>query len=768
MTDWWQPTFQTTIDAFYQGDLDAGRDACERLLSVEGLPDEIERQTRRNLVFYASNVDELAPSLETRPIEIPVPKGWSRFNPSVAAGPDGLGLIVRSSNYTMTKQLQYTIEDESNVIRTTNYLASLTPDLEIGRVVAIDDRAFREEPPPFPVAGFEDCRLFAHCGSWWVSATVRDRDARGICQMTALRLREDGVAQELHVLSDGSGRHEKNWMPVQAGDGEPLRFVYSCYPTVVLTFDDASGTVAPEIIQPGPLVARHFSGGSQAIPIDGGHLALVHEAVNFEDWTRVYTHRWVWFDEQWRLARLSPPFILDDRQIEFAAGLARHGDDLLLSYGIWDREAWLATVALDEIMPLLAPPLDPDRAEAELRLEGATVHPVTSDLGAPAQTAPAPAVAEEPMTTRGQMIEGFTPVLLGSPSIVSMTLAGNSREIIGDALRSVVDWVDSCLVIDTGISDDTLEIAREIAGDKLIVRQFPWQDDFSAARNFALAAAAETGAEWAVTLDTDERLDPGNLDVRAELAKTQVDALHIQFVGGSYGKERFFRLPARGLYVGPTHEAFVQRGGNGTDTLAGMLFDELGKTPEQYRHKAERDAKILLRHTKHHPDDPRWFYYLGDTLAGLGMHEEAVGAFLKCAGLNGWDEEGAWAMYRAAESLLKIDRPAEAIEACATGMAKHAGLAELSWLAAYASWQANRAAQAVYWARHAIALGHFAGSGAEVPRIGFRYPPALYEGPYDVLRFALRRLGDDAGADEAERLMEEAQAARERNHRFQP
>src|SRR5690242_11804023 len=100
MTDWWQPTFQTTIDAFYQGELDAGRAACERLLSVEGLPEEIDRQTRRNLVFYASNLDALAPSLETRPIEIPVPKGWSRFNPSVAAGPDGLGLIVRSSNYT--------------------------------------------------------------------------------------------------------------------------------------------------------------------------------------------------------------------------------------------------------------------------------------------------------------------------------------------------------------------------------------------------------------------------------------------------------------------------------------------------------------------------------------------------------------------------------------------------------------------------------------------------------------------------------------------
>ena len=58
-------------------------------------------------------------------------------------------------------------------------------------------------------------------------------------------------------------------------------------------------------------------------------------------------------------------------------------------------------------------------------------------------------------------------------------------------------------------------------------------------------------------------------------------------------------------------------------------------------------------------------------------------------------------------------------------------------------------------------MGNFAGAGKSVPRVGFRYPFALWEGPYDVLRFALRRLGDDADADEAERLFTEARAARE-------
>jgi hypothetical protein len=127
----------------------------------------------------------------------------------------------------------------------------------------------------------------------------------------------------------------------------------------------------------------------------------------------------------------------------------------------------------------------------------------------------------------------ITPFATASPVIVTETMTGNSREIVGDALRSAVDWVDWCLVIETGVTDDTLEIAREIAGDKLIVRDFPWCGDFAAARNFALMAAAEIGADWALVLDTDERIIPARHDIRAVLAAVDFDAPHILQVDGS-------------------------------------------------------------------------------------------------------------------------------------------------------------------------------------------------------------------------------------------
>ncbi len=343
--------------------------------------------------------------------------------------------------------------------------------------------------------------------------------------------------------------------------------------------------------------------------------------------------------------------------------------------------------------------------------------------------------------------------------IASTTLTGNNAEIMGDALRSVVDWVDLCLVIDTGVTDDSLKVARAIAGDKCVVRQFAWTRDFSAARNFALDAARAIGADWAVTLDTDERIQPNGEDLRAAMRDADVDVLMMSNEGREYAKERCFRLPARARFRGPTHESFPSYK-VGSRTLELATFTELGKSPDALRRKFERDLEILIEHVKAHPDDPRWHYYLGESLKNLDRREEAVGAYDACAALRGWNEESAWACYRAAECLSALGRHRDAIDRCAVGLTRHAGIAELPWLAAFCAYQLGDNAQAVYWARLSITYGLFAGSGADVPRIGFRNPSALYEGPYDVLRFALKNLGDVFGAGEAERAYIQALAAR--------
>ncbi|MBU3689212.1 MAG: hypothetical protein B7C54_02390 [Acidimicrobiales bacterium mtb01] len=335
--------------------------------------------------------------------------------------------------------------------------------------------------------------------------------------------------------------------------------------------------------------------------------------------------------------------------------------------------------------------------------------------------------------------------------IVSTTLTGSNENIIGDAIRSVVDHVDRCLVIDTGATDRSIDVAREVAGDKLVVREFTWVDDFAAARNFALDCALEMGGVWAITVDTDERMQfSRGTDLRALLAASDVDVLNVEYFDGLYSKERIFRLPRYVRWDGPIHEGVLDMKVDRRSVLREVRFFELAKSAEQMQSKFERDLKILLKHTQKNPTVARWFYYLGATYESLGRHKEAIRAYEKCSRLPGWAEEAAFASFRAANCWCVLQDWRAAVKACVEGLAHRPATAELAWLAGWACYQAGRHEDAIAWSHMAIANGRYAGSSADDGRVGFRELRGLFEGPYDVLRFAYRAIGDIAAAERAE------------------
>ena len=81
-------------------------------------------------------------------------------------------------------------------------------------------------------------------------------------------------------------------------------------------------------------------------------VALVHEARHIpgRPYNRYYQHRFVSFKPYGAVDKISQPFFFHDRQIEFAAGLALVDGKLIASYGIMDKEAWLATMDPDEVI----------------------------------------------------------------------------------------------------------------------------------------------------------------------------------------------------------------------------------------------------------------------------------------------------------------------------------------------------------------------------------------------------------------------------------
>ncbi|BBD57995.1 glycosyl transferase family protein [Nostoc sp. HK-01] len=87
-------------------------------------------------------------------------------------------------------------------------------------------------------------------------------------------------------------------------------------------------------------------------------------------------------------------------------------------------------------------------------------------------------------------------------SISLCMIVKNEETALPKCLNSVKDFVDEMVVLDTGSSDRTAEIAQQFGAK---VHHFQWSNNFSTARNAALKYV--TG-DWVLVLDADEILTP--------------------------------------------------------------------------------------------------------------------------------------------------------------------------------------------------------------------------------------------------------------------
>lgn len=445
-------------------ELATGQDACERLLSIDGLPPEVDAGARRRMVELAPEFAAVAPAARKWPIQIALPGGWSMYGASIARSSDGFRMLAQSANFTRNRDRSRTIHDARGIARSRNYWVELDDDLGVRAVHAVQEQGLQRGDIAIPSSGLLHGRPFFRHGGWWIIAAIGDAEAG----QTSLPLlgRLDGVWLRNTTVPARNAEPDPRWNPILAAPGDPLRCLESVFPTVVWGVGDEARPAEVEIRHAAPLIARRLSCGTQLIPADGGYLGLAHERVAADDGSLHTVHRWLWFDSAFRLSRLSRPFVLCQRGSEWATGLTRHDGELIFSVAQDAGGLWIGSVPEAQVLPLLDPPLHLDIESIERQLEDESE---AEAMGA---------------SRRGRRSTGAQNGAV-RPTIAAMTITGSNRDIVGDALRSVVDWVDFCILIDTGITDDTVEVARAISGDKLIVRQFAWCDDFSAARNFA-------------------------------------------------------------------------------------------------------------------------------------------------------------------------------------------------------------------------------------------------------------------------------------------
>lgn len=346
-----------SISGFYSkvpNRIKAGKIACEEIALDKENPWYVKNQARQNSTFYARSAKDIMPSTTYKEVEFNLPPSYKAMNPSITSHNDELFMIQRTVNYLIRPDGSYDMQGDI-AIRTRNFLVKLDHNLSTIGQEEILPPIDLPDPAYIDVIGFEDCRLFFWNNEPWCTCTVRELNPEGNCEIVLSKIIRDGNDlrfSDFEVIRPKfcPMTHEKNWMPMVVGSN--LHFVYSCDPTRII---NREGELL--INRVSHIAADSFRGGSQLVDFEDGWLAIIHESHNMPNAPRRYMHRFVLFDMYGRLSKFTEAFYIKDLGIEFAAGMALNPstNEIIISFGIKDRESWLASFNINEIKKNLRP-----------------------------------------------------------------------------------------------------------------------------------------------------------------------------------------------------------------------------------------------------------------------------------------------------------------------------------------------------------------------------------------------------------------------------
>jgi len=328
-----------------------GARACNKLMLMPEAPARTRDNAKRNLYWYLQPLQTYAAQAHfVRIPDLNPDKTYVNTNPSVAVVDNKLKAIVRTVSYRIRPDGTYDYNGLS-AIRTTSFLVDVKNLESAGWTVFNPVELKRPTRFPEPVfkdvLDVEDYRLIPYRGELWANGCVLEQNEQAWREQFLVKLHPTTgeVTDWQRVVPEGSKVNEKNWMPIV--QNEEIKWMYR--PGWVLRQDGSF-----QVKHQNTVVVDDLSGGGQLVPLDGGWLGIVHTAhqdpINGK---RYYWHRFVYFDADFRLQKMSEPFVFFDKQIEFAAGLALYEGNVVVSFGVLDREAWIAVIPEHDVRFLL-------------------------------------------------------------------------------------------------------------------------------------------------------------------------------------------------------------------------------------------------------------------------------------------------------------------------------------------------------------------------------------------------------------------------------
>lgn len=301
----------------------------------------------------------------------------------------------------------------------------------------------------------------------------------------------------------------------------------------------------------------------------------------------------------------------------------------------------------------------------------------------------------------------------------------DEQEVLARCLDSAAGIADEVIIVDTGSTDKTKEIAARYGR----VVDFVWQDDFAAARNFSFAQATQSFILW---LDADDIITPENrerfLQLKQELDDT-TDVVMLPYHAAfdergrpayTYYRERLLRRAAGFRWKGAVHECITPCGNIKYGDAAVSHRKE--KAPD-----SDRNLRIYERLlARGEALDARGQFYYARELMMHGRYAQAVSAFETFLQRpDGWVENRIEACRNLADCLLALGQRDPARQALVCSFAMDCPRGETCCALAGIEMEDGRLAQAKFWYETALRAPYAEQNGAFVKPLCYGYLPCL-------------------------------------------
>ena len=289
------------------------------------------------------------------------------------------------------------------------------------------------------------------------------------------------------------------------------------------------------------------------------------------------------------------------------------------------------------------------------------------------------------------------------PTISLCMIVKNEEMHIARCLDSVAELVEEIVIVDTGSTDRTVEIASDYTSN---VYLYPWKDDFSDARNYSFSRASMDYCMW---MDADDILEETEKEKFLQLKQSltlDTDIVMMKYNTSfdeagkpsfSYFRERWIRNCTQYRWVGAVHEVIPPNGK--------VIYSDIAISHKKMgAGDPDRNLKIYKKMIAGgKPLEPRHQYYYGRELYYHKQYKEAVSVLEQfLLSEDGWIENKIEACSICANCYLHLGQEQSALTTLLRSMSYDLPRAELCCEIGKFFLERGNYQNAIYWYEAAL------------------------------------------------------------------